>query len=171
MTLRAALAALLLAVPASAAPGTVADLSGYLSAWSQDCSNGCALPAAQGRSAAASLSVEVPETPGEARAASLERDFVFAGGERVHARVSVYYLCPRDAVSAPGSDPCPARYLQVQTVLSGDAAAFCAASLNPADAVPFPVMMCAGDDLRRPRVRLGVSLSRLAVASLLRADP
>ncbi len=99
--------------------------------------------------------------PGEVRTAALEKTFAFATGEKIRAAFTVYYaVCPRDAAAKPGVDSCPARYVQVQAVLSGDARAFCAVSLNPADAHPFPVMMCAGENLRRPGERLGVSLSR-----------
>jgi hypothetical protein len=148
-----------LLLAAGAANADALDFSGFVSSWRQDCANGCALPAG-GESAAAAFSVDVPMNPGEARVAKFDRTFVFAAGEKVAAAFTVYYLCPRDAAAEPGGDSCPARYLQVQAVLSGDARAFCAASLNPADAHPFPVMMCAGENLRRPGERLGVSLSR-----------
>jgi hypothetical protein len=98
--------------------------------------------------------------PGEARTGKFSRTFSFASGERVTAAFTVYFVCPRGAKGEPGVDSCPARYVQVQAVLTGDARAFCAASLNPADAHPFPVMMCAGENLRRPGERLGISLSR-----------
>ncbi len=102
----------------------------------------------------------MPAAPGEARIAKFSKTFAFATGEKISAAFTVYYVCPRDAGSAPGEDACPSRYVQVQAVLTGDARAFCAVSLNPADAHPFPVMMCAGENLRRPGERLGVSLSR-----------
>ena len=144
---------------AGAANAAALDFAGFVSSWKQDCTNGCALPAA-GESEAAAFKVDVPMNPGEARIAKFSKNFVFASGEKVSAAFTVYYLCPRDAVSSPGEDSCPSRYVQVQAVLTGDARAFCAASLNPADAHPFPVMMCAGENLRRPGERLGVSLSR-----------
>jgi hypothetical protein len=142
-----------------AANAAAMDFNGFVSSWKQDCANGCALPAA-GDSQAAAFKVDVPMNPGEARVAKFEKTFAFATGEKVTAAFTVYFLCPRDAEAEPGADSCPARYLQVQAVLSGDARAFCAASLNPADAHPFPVMMCAGENLRRAGERLGVSLTR-----------
>lgn len=156
------LAALLCA--AGAANAAALDFAGFVSSWRQDCTNGCALPAG-GESAAAAFKIDVPMSPGEARIAKFSRTFAFSTGEKVAADFTVYYLCPRDAVSEPGVDSCPSRYVQVQAVLTGDARAFCAASLNPADAHPFPVMMCAGENLRRPGERLGVSLSRKDVGA------
>lgn len=150
--------ALALAAIASASASAL-DFSGFLSSWRQDCTNGCALPAGQ-ESGAASFSVDEPMNPGEARIGKFSRTFAFETGEKVQAAFTVYFLCPRGAKGQPGVDSCPSRYVQVQAVLSGDARAFCAASLNPADAHPFPVMMCAGENLRRPGERLGVSLSR-----------
>jgi hypothetical protein len=155
--MRTFLAVLLCA--AGAANAAALDFAGFVSSWKQDCTDGCALPAG-GESGAAAFQVDVPMSPGEARVAKFDRTFAFASGEKVSAAFTVYYLCPRDAAGEPGGDPCPARFLQVQAVLTGDARAFCAASLNPADAHPFPVMMCAGENLRRPGERLGVSLSR-----------
>jgi hypothetical protein len=144
---------------AGAANAAAMDFAGYVSSWKQDCTNGCALPAGS-ESGAAAFKADVPMNPGEVRVAKFSRNFVFASGEKISAAFTVYFLCPRDAEAKPGEDSCPSRYLQVQAVLTGDARAFCAASLNPADAHPFPVMMCAGENLRRPGERLGVSLSR-----------
>jgi len=143
-------------------------LSGFVSAWRQDCSNGCALPAAAGKSEPVALSLDVPMNPGEARTARFEKEFSYGvGGERVHASATFYFVCPRGAKAVPGSDSCPSRYVQAQIALTGDARAFCAAALNPADAAPFPVLMCAGENLRRPGERLGVSLSRQELAAEL----
>lgn len=143
----------------SAASASALDFSGFLSSWKQDCAGGCALPAGE-QSGAASFAVDEPMNPGEARTAKFERAFVFQTGEKVQAVFSVYFVCPRGAKGEPGGDSCPSRYLQVQAVLSGDARAFCGAALNLADARPFPVLMCAGENARRPGERLGVSLSR-----------
>ena len=152
---------LLLAVLLSCAAANAAalDFSGFVSSWKQDCTNGCALPAGE-ESAAAAFKADEPMNPGEVRVAKFERAFAFATGEKMKAAFTVYFVCPRGAADEPGVDSCPSRYLQVQAVLTGDARAFCAASLNLADARPFPVMMCAGENLRRPGERLGVSLSR-----------
>ena len=159
------LAALLCA--AGAAHAAAMDFTGHVSSWKQDCTNGCAPPAGDSSEAAA-FEVDAPTTPGEARIAKFEKTFIFASGEKISAAFTVYFICPRDAEGKPGEDSCPARYLQVQTALTGDARAFCAASLNPADAHPFPVMMCASENLRHPGERLGVSLSRKdVIASLM----
>jgi hypothetical protein len=139
------------------------DFSGYVSSWKQDCTDGCAPPAGASGGQAA-FAVDVPMNPGEARVAKFEKSFAFESGEKIVADFTAYYVCPRDAAAKPGVDSCPARYVQMQVVLTGDARAFCAASLNPADAHPFPVMMCAGENLRRPGERLGVSLSRKDLA-------
>jgi len=151
--------AALLLVCFAAASASAMDFSGFLSSWKQDCTDGCALPAGE-ESGAASFSVDEPMNPGEARLGTFERTFSFKSGETVKAVFTVYFVCPRPAKGQPGVDSCPTRYVQVQAVLSGDARAFCGAALNPADAHPFPVMMCAGENLRRPGERLGVSLSR-----------
>ena len=143
----------------SAASASALDFSGFVSSWKQDCTNGCALPAGE-ESGAASFSVDEPMNPGEARLGKFERTFAFKTGETVKAAFTVYFVCPRAEKGRPGVDSCPSRYLQVQAVLTGDARAFCGAALNLADARPFPVLMCAGENLRRPGERLGVSLSR-----------
>lgn len=163
MTAMKTLLAVLLCA-AGAANAAALDFSGFASSWKQDCTDGCAPPAGAAGEAAA-FSLDVPMSPGEARVARFEKDFVFPTGEKISAAFTIYYVCPRGAAPAPGADSCPSRYLQVQAALSGDARAFCAASLNPADAHPFPVMMCAGENLRRPGERLGVSLSRESVAA------
>jgi hypothetical protein len=142
-----------------AAPAAALDFSGHVSSWRQDCTNGCAPPVGAAGEPA-SFAVDVPMNPGEARVAKFNKTFAFDSGEKILASFTVYYVCPADAAAKPGEDSCPSRYVQVQAVLSGDAKAFCAASLNPADAHPFPVMMCAGENLRRPGERLGISLSR-----------
>jgi hypothetical protein len=142
------------------------NLSGHLTPWRQDCTNGCALPQGAGKAETVAVAVDTPMNPGEARVAKFEKELSYGGaGERVRASATVYFVCPRSAKPIPGQDSCPTRYLQVQIVLSGDAKAFCAAALNPADAAPFPVMMCAGENLRRPGERLGVSLSREELTS------
>ncbi|MFI5361947.1 MAG: hypothetical protein ACHQ49_08265, partial [Elusimicrobiota bacterium] len=76
----------------------------------------------------------------------------------------VSYLARGTGHPPPAGSGGRRRYLQIQAVLKGDARAFCSVSLNPADAQPFPVMMCAGENLGRAGERLGVSLSRKDVA-------
>jgi len=54
----------------------------------------------------------------------------------------------------------PARKVAFEMVLpNGPAAAFCAASLNAGDFLPFPVFMCAANPA--PGKRLGVTLHRI----------
>src|SRR5271156_5852627 len=90
-------------------------LTGFASAWRQDCTNGCAVPTAAGKSSPVALSVESPQNPGEARVASFARDFSYGdSAEKVHAAVSIYFVCPPGSAPA-GGDACPGRYLQVQT--------------------------------------------------------
>lgn len=142
-------------------------LTGFVSAWRQDCSGAgeCAVPVAVKSDEAVSVRLDVPSAPGEARTARVKKEYAFgANGEKVAATFTFYYLCPKDAVNDAWNDPCPTRYVQAQVALSGDARGFCAASLNPADAVPFPVLMCAGENARRPGERLGLSLHRKPVA-------
>jgi hypothetical protein len=155
---------ILLLCALGAGPAAALDFSGHVSSWKQDCTDGCAPPVGN-ESRAAAFAVDVPINPGEARVSKFGETFAFPTGEKITASFTVYFVCPRDAAAKSGEDSCPARYLQVQAVLTGDARAFCAASLNPADAHPFPVMMCAGENLRRAGERLGVSLSRKDVAA------
>lgn len=148
-------------------PPSALDFSGFLAPWTQDCANGCGVPAVSGAAEAAAFRLDMPMNPGEVRVTRFQKDLTFTpGGEKVTAAVTMYFLCPRGAKPAPGVDSCPSRYVQAQVVLTGDARAFCAASLNPADAHPFPVLMCAGENLRQPGERLGVSLSREKTAAL-----
>jgi hypothetical protein len=166
--LSAAVLASLLAAAAAAAPAGPASsvvFKGFLTPWRQDCAASCGLPAGAGTAAEVSFTLAVPSAPGEARAASARREFVLVpGGETLTAVVTAYFVCPRDARPSPG-DSCPTRFVQFQTELSGGASAFCGAALNPADAWPFPVLMCAGAGARRPGERLGVSLSRRPVSA------
>jgi hypothetical protein len=155
---------ILLLCAAAAVPAVAMDFAGHVSSWKQDCADGCAPPAGSSSQAAA-FAVDVPMNPGEARVSKFGETFSFSTGEKITASFTVYFVCPRDAAAKPGEDSCPSRYLQIQAVLTGDARAFCAASLNTADAHPFPVMMCAGENLRRAGERLGVSLSRKDVAA------
>ena len=163
------LSALVISVVAARAQVPGAErLAGFVSAWSQRCPDSCSPPQAAGGSEEASAALALPSAPGQAAAARVEEDFAYPGGERLHARIDFYFVCPK---SAPAGADCPARYVQAQVLLTGDARAFCAASLNPKDAFPFPVLMCAGDDLKRPGARLGVSLSRRPLPDAAAARP
>ena len=121
---------LLLLVCAVGVDAAAMDFSGFVSSWKQNCTDGCAPPAG-GTTEPASFKADVPMTPGEARISKFEKIFSFPSGEKIRASVTVYFLCPPDSAGEPGGDSCPTRYLQVQTVLSGDARAFCAAALRP----------------------------------------
>lgn len=157
---RAAALAAVLASPSAAASSV--DFTGFVTPWRQACAASCGLPAGAGPAAAVTFSLVVPDSPGAVSVAKAERSFVVGpGGETLKAVVTAYFVCPRDARPVPG-DPCPTRFVQAQVALSGAAGAFCGASLNPADAWPFPVLMCAGEVPARPGERLGVSLSRRA---------
>lgn len=156
---RALLATLLVL---SAASASAAGFSGYLTAWTQDCAGEkCAPSVGAGESQKVAFSLDAPVGPGEARVQRFSREFHLPTGETVRADVSVYFICPAGAAAGDGGDPCPSRFVQVQTALSGSAQAFCGVSLNLADARPFPVLACAGPSVSSPSRRLGVSLSRL----------
>ena len=113
---------------AAATNAAALDFNGFVSSWKQDCTSGCALPAPS-ESGPASFKVDVPMNPGEARVAKFEKTLSFETGEKVTAAFTIYFVCPRELQGVPGDDSCPTRYLQVQAVLTGDAHAFCAASL------------------------------------------
>jgi len=139
-------------------------LRGFSSSWIQDCTAGCGLPAGVKKNDPVDLTLALPDVPGEFRAAKFSRTYAFqtpGGGAQppLQVAVSVYAVCPRGA-PASAEDPCPGRYFQAQIELSGAAAAQCGASLNEADAAPFPVMTC-GAFLSGKPLRVGVSLHRV----------
>jgi hypothetical protein len=136
-----------------AAPGVSA--AGFISLWSQDCSaQQCALP--QGLMPARKVAFEMvlPNGPGQAQRKEVIENFAVEGLGELKVKLSFYSICPYGA-----SEGCPSRYFQVQAELSGAAAAFCAASLNAGDFLPFPVFMCAAD--YAPGKRLGITLHRI----------
>ena len=146
--------AALLASPVAAAVGEPEmELSGYISAWTQDCRGGaCALPVPGARNAPITLRLGMPSAPGQASAAHSSHKLALDGGE-LAAELDLYAICPY-----VGREGCAGRYFQAQVRLDGQAGAFCASSLNAGDFAPFPVMMCAGQtpDGRR----FGVTLHR-----------
>lgn len=149
------ISALLLAVPALAATGSL-ELKGYLSAWTQSCrGKACELPRPGERNRPVSLALGLPSAPGEAAAASREARLLLPGGGELAVDLDLYAVCPYGG--APGAD-CAGRYFQAQASLSGPAAAFCSAALNEKDFAPFPVLTCAG--IAADGTRYGVTLHR-----------
>ncbi|MEI7530113.1 MAG: hypothetical protein WCK76_14340 [Elusimicrobiota bacterium] len=145
-----------------AAPGVSA--AGFISLWSQDCSAGqCALP--QGLMPARKVAFEMvlPNGPGQAQRKEVVENFTVEGFGELKVRLVFYAICPYGALpketTIGRAEGCPSRYFQVQAELSGAAAAFCAASLNAGDFLPFPVFMCAASP--EPGKRLGVTLHRI----------
>lgn len=139
---------------AARAGGESAPVEGYLSVWTQDCPAGaCALPQSQAPARKVGFELGLPASAGEARAKTVVEEFDLPGLGLLAVKLSFYAICPYGSSSG-----CPARYFQAQAELSGPAAAFCAASLNAADFLPFPVLICAG--YPRPEMRLGVTLHR-----------
>lgn len=156
--MKALLAALVAAAPLTApapegvplAPDGVAAFSGYASAWRRE---GGGLPRPVETNRAVSRALALPAGPG--RAASAVERVSFAGG--LDAAVRLFAVCPH---GPPGGSPCPGLYYQVQLELSGAAEGFCSASLNGGDALPFPVLQCAGPEKGAPGSWLGVTLHR-----------
>ncbi len=142
------------AVPLKGAAREAAAVAGHLSVWTQDCPGGaCAIPQGAAPARTVKFEMALPASAGEARTKTVVEKFDLAGAGRLRVKLSFYSVCPYGSVEG-----CPARYFQVQAELSGAADAFCAASLNAADFLPFPVLMCAGNFL--PGKRLGVTLHR-----------
>lgn len=156
--MKALLAALLASAPVSApplegvvvAPDGVARFSGYVSSWRRKDGG---LPAAVQGNVPFDRSLALPGAPGQATTAT-ER-LSFAGG--LEAAVRLYAVCPH---GPPAGSPCPGLYYQVQLELSGAASGFCSASLNGGDALPLPVLQCAGRERGVPGSWLGVTLHR-----------
>ena len=139
-------------LPLVKAPGISA--AGYISVWTQDCTAGaCGLPQSVMPARKAAFDMVLPDGPGSAQVKEIWENFTLEGLGELNVRLSFYAVCPFGA-----AEGCPSRYFQVQAELSGAAAAFCAASLNAPDFLPFPVFMCAG--VPAPGRRLGITLSR-----------
>lgn len=159
--MKALLAALLAAAPAqtpplqgvAVAPDGVARFTGFASAWRRP---GGGLPSPVQANVPVDRSLALPGAPGQATTAT-ER-LSFAGG--LAATVRLYAVCPHGPA---GGSPCPGLYYQAQLELSGAAEGFCSASLNGDDALPFPVLQCAGREKADPRSWLGVTLHRTAL--------
>ncbi len=148
-------AALLLAQPLVAAVGEPAlELKGYLSAWTQDCAgSACSLPMPGERNRPVTLRLAMPAAPGEASVVYTSEKLALPGGGELSVEINFYAICPYG-----GNEDCAGRYFHSQISLSGRAGAFCAAALNAAAFVPFPVLMCAG--ILPDGRRIGVTLHR-----------
>ena len=156
--MKALLAALLAAAPVATPPveGVVvaadaARFSGFASAWRR--SDG-GLPRPVQANVVVDRTLALPGGPGQATTAT-ER---LSLAEGLKAAVRLYAVCPH---GPPAGSPCPGLYYQVQLELSGAAEGFCSASLNGGDALPFPVLQCAGREKGVPGSWLGVTLHRL----------
>jgi len=140
-------------LPDGVAPGVSA--AGFISLWAQDCSaEQCALPLGLMPARKVAFEMVLPNGPGQAQRKEVIENFTVAGLGELKVRLSFYSICPYGA-----SEGCPSRYFQVQAELSGAASAFCAASLNAGDFLPFPVFMCAANSA--PGKRLGITLHRI----------
>ncbi len=126
---------------AVACPAAAFELSGYVSAWTQDCSGGsCALPVPGQRNLPVTLTLGEPSGPGQAAAAHSSVALTLGEAGELLAELDFYALCPYGG--APGT--CAGRYFQAQAAISGPAGAFCSSALNLEDFLPFPVLTCAG---------------------------
>lgn len=156
--MKALLAALLATAPAGAPPpegvfvaaSDEARFTGFASAWRR--SDG-GLPRPVRANVAVDRTLALPGGPG--RASTAVEHVSFEGG--LEAAVRLYAVCPH---GPPGGSPCPGLYYQVQLELAGAAEGFCSASLNGDDALPFPVLQCAGREKAAPGSWLGVTLHR-----------
>lgn len=156
--MKALLAALLATAPVETppvegvlvAPNATARFTGFASAWRRPDGG---IPRAVESNVAVDRSLALPAGPGQA--STLTQRLSFAGG--LEAAVRLYAVCPH---GPPAGSPCPGLYYQVQLELSGAAEGFCSASLNGADALPFPVLQCAGREKGVPGSWLGVTLHR-----------
>ena len=130
-----------------------ASLAGYISVWTQNCdSNSCSLPQPAMPARKIGFEIGLPAAPGQARRKEVVESFPLPDGGEFKVTLNFYALCPYGWQGG-----CPA-YFQVQAGLSGAADAFCAASLNTGDFLPFPVFVCAG--IPAPGKRLGITLHR-----------
>lgn len=132
------------------APDATARFMGFASAWRRPDGG---IPRAVEQNVVVDRSLALPGGPGQA--VTVTERLSFAGG--LEAAVRLYAVCPH---GPPAGSPCPGLYYQVQLELSGAAEGFCSASLNGADALPFPVLQCAGREKGVPGSWLGVTLHR-----------
>lgn len=122
-------------------------LRGYISFWTQSCEGAkCGLPSSIKKNEPIEISLAAPKGCGEFTVAKAKTSV-----DTVSAAVSVY------AIRSSEEEGCALAF-QAQAELTGTVIAQCAARLNLADTIPFPVMTCAGP-LGYNR-RLGLTLHR-----------
>jgi hypothetical protein len=132
---------------------SVFGFSGFVSSWQKN----AALPVPVERNIPVSFVLPAVNQPGTFRVFRRSFNLTF-GQELASAELAVYAICPQNGVVENGV--CKTRYFQVQLELSGAVNAFCSASLNGADAIPFPVMTCAGRSAADSRTKFGITLHR-----------
>lgn len=136
----------------------VARFSGYISSWRQECAQDCGLPIALSSNIPVTFDLYIPLKPGEAFSVKRRVSFDLPDKKKMEVELSFYAVCPKsDAVA---QEYCAGLYYQAQVRLEGEADSFCGVSLNKADAVPFPVLMCLGGDKSRVGRRIGITLHR-----------
>ena len=132
--------------------------SGYLSAWTQDCSaETCRPPVPAAVNKPVSFILSPVNQPGTFRSVQRRETFSISG-KVLQADISVFTVCP--AYSPVTNGICELMYFQAQAEVSGAAQAYCTGSLNTADAIPFPVMTCAGKALGDNTLKLGITRHR-----------
>lgn len=136
----------------------VAQFSGYISSWRQDCAGDCGLPIAFSSSIPVTFDLNIPLKPGEVVSIKRRLSLDLPDKKKMGVEISFYAVCPKS--EAAPQNYCPGLYYQAQARLSGETEAFCGVSLNKADAVPFPVLMCAGGDKSHPGRSIGITLHR-----------
>ncbi len=145
----AAIAALIAFCPPAAADGLPLEPRGYVSSWTQS-AGGIPVPAEV--NVPVRLALPLPSGPGQAAAVFVEKELGSPAGP-LKVRAEFFSVCPH------GSADCRDVYFQAKATLSGPVESLCAAYLNEADFVPFPVMACAGG--LPDGGYLGVTLHRL----------
>lgn len=161
--MNAFLAALLAASPAAPVPKTgagapiapdgVARFEGFVSVWRR---SGGDLPRPVVANLAVDAPLRLPAAPGQATTETRRLSADVGASKPLDVTLRFFAVCPHG--SASGS-PCPGLYYQVQSELSGAAQGFCSVSLNGGDALPFPILQCAGKEPSGPW--LGVVLHRV----------
>ena len=134
-----------------------ARFAGYASVWRRE---GGGLPRGLSTNRPLDAALALPAAPGQAISASRDFDTPVGRGAPLKTTLRLFAVCPH---GPEGGSPCPGLFYQVQLELSGAAEGFCSASLNGADALPFPVLQCAGREKADPKAWLGVTLHRTAL--------
>jgi hypothetical protein len=131
----------------SEAESKTIDLNGYVSLWTQDCSQKlCSLPKPFQLNVPLKSSLKVPGVCGGADVSRENKNFNFEGG-KINSEFSFFALYPC------GEDV----FYQIQIEVRGKINVFCSASLNEKDFSPFPVFICAG---YMDKTKVGLTLHR-----------